>query len=468
MKPLLAYYGDDFTGSTDVMEVLQWAGLRTVLFLAPPTPEQLGRFENLRAFGVAGWSRTMSPAEMNQELPPVFRALQDSGAPLVHYKICSTFDSMPEIGSIGRALEIGCQTFAAPPVPMLVGAPALGRYQTFGNLFARSGLDTDPARLDRHPTMRHHPITPMDESDLRLHLARQTERRIALFDVLKLDEEFTKNSFDALCDNESDAVLFDVLYPSHLPKIGAMIESLTFSANGPHEDERRQVFAVGSSGIEYALTAHWRETERMEALQSHPAGRPSFGPVDQMAVVTGSCSPVNERQISWALKHSFEEVALNPARLIDPGTSEAEIADSIERGLACARRGASVILHSSRGPDDPRIAATRRRYVELGFSELDVKLKNGRTLGPKLGRILKGIVEGHRFRRVGVAGGDTSGYVARELGIEALEAMAPVAPGSPLCRVHATNALNGLEIIFKGGQVGKTDVWGTLLRSAGC
>jgi uncharacterized protein YgbK (DUF1537 family) len=85
-------------------------------------------------------------------------------------------------------------------------------------------------------------------------------------------------------------------------------------------------------------------------------------------------------------------------------------------------------------------------------------------LGSKLGQILKRILKEHRFDRVGVAGGDTSGYVARELGIEALEAVAPVAPGSPLCRVHAENELEGLEVLFKGGQVGKDDVWGTLLE----
>ena len=67
MTPLLAYYGDDFTGSTDVMEALQWAGLRAVLFLDPPGPERLAKFDGLKAFGVAGWSRTMSPAEMNRE-----------------------------------------------------------------------------------------------------------------------------------------------------------------------------------------------------------------------------------------------------------------------------------------------------------------------------------------------------------------------------------------------------------------
>lgn len=34
---LLTYYGDDFTGSTDVMESLELYGIPTVLFLAMPT-----------------------------------------------------------------------------------------------------------------------------------------------------------------------------------------------------------------------------------------------------------------------------------------------------------------------------------------------------------------------------------------------------------------------------------------------
>ena len=36
----LAYYGDDFTGSTDALEQLTRAGLRTRLFLQPPTAAQ--------------------------------------------------------------------------------------------------------------------------------------------------------------------------------------------------------------------------------------------------------------------------------------------------------------------------------------------------------------------------------------------------------------------------------------------
>src|SRR5687768_17422477 len=184
---LVAYYGDDFTGSTDVMEALATAGVRTVLFLKPPTPKELAAFPGLRAFGVAGASRTMSPREMDRALPTIFRALHRSGAAIVHYKVCSTFDSSPEVGSIGHVIDLGQRIFHSRTVPLVVGAPVLGRYCVFGNLFARSGLDTEPYRLDRHPTMQRHPITPMAESDLRAHLGKQTRRTIELFDVLKLE-----------------------------------------------------------------------------------------------------------------------------------------------------------------------------------------------------------------------------------------------------------------------------------------
>ena len=67
---------------------------------------------------------------------------------------------------------------------MIVGAPRLKRYQMFGNLFA--AVDGVGYRLDRHPTMSRHPVTPMDEADLRVHLAAQTARRIELVDMLQL------------------------------------------------------------------------------------------------------------------------------------------------------------------------------------------------------------------------------------------------------------------------------------------
>lgn len=181
---LLAYYGDDFTGSTDAMEAMTAAGVPTVLFLTPPTREQLARFPDARCVGLAGSSRGRDPAWMDAELPQAFGALTALGAPILHYKVCSTFDSSPSVGSIGRAIDIGTRCMPGRWSPTIVGAPRLKRYQVFGHLFA--AVDGTGHRLDRHPTMSRHPVTPMGEADLTRHLASQTSRPIRLIDMVQL------------------------------------------------------------------------------------------------------------------------------------------------------------------------------------------------------------------------------------------------------------------------------------------
>ena len=124
----LAFYGDDFTGSTDALEVLAFAGLRCALFLKAPSSERLSQLGGFDAIGVAGDSRGMSPSEMEASLPSIFEALRALNAPILHYKVCSTFDSGPAIGSIGKALEIARAGITRYPVPIVAGTPALKRY----------------------------------------------------------------------------------------------------------------------------------------------------------------------------------------------------------------------------------------------------------------------------------------------------------------------------------------------------
>src|SRR4051794_36404109 len=93
--PLLSFYGDDFTGSSAVLEVLTFAGVPSMMFLEPPGPGALARYPGLRAVGIAGVSRSQDPAWMDAHLAGAFRALAAIGAPVAHYKVCSTFDSSP-------------------------------------------------------------------------------------------------------------------------------------------------------------------------------------------------------------------------------------------------------------------------------------------------------------------------------------------------------------------------------------
>lgn len=445
---LLSFLGDDFTGSTDVMEALTAAGVRTVLFLDTPAEALLAKFDGLQAVGVAVMSRSMSPAQIDAVLPPALAQCRALRTPIVHYKVCSTFDSSPEVGCIGRAMELGSRAFGSRFVPLVVGAPVLGRFCVFGNLFARSGLDSEPYRLDRHPTMRCHPTTPMSESDLRIHLGAQTCMRIGLLDVLMLEKPVpeAEHSLEELLAAGVDAVLFDLLYERHLPTIGRLIWG--------YADHQKPLFAVGSSGLEYALTAYWRTM----GLLGEPTRFPAIAPMDRMVVVSGSCSPVTDQQIGRALQAGFAEVPLDTERLVEPGQADGAADAAVRAAGEWLSRGRSVVLHTSRGPEDRRLAATVEQFQRQGFDRLRMRLESGKILGAVLGRILRRLLERTGVRRVVVAGGDTSGAVARELGLKALEMIGPTAPGAPLCRAHArSRSVDGLQIVFKGGQVGRDD-----------
>jgi 3-oxoisoapionate kinase len=423
-----------------------------VLFVRPPTAELLQRYRHARAIGIAGNSRTMSPEQMEASLPAAFASLAIQGPKIVHYKVCSTFDSSPQIGSIGRAIDIGHRVFQNRFVPLVVGAPVLQRLCVFGNLFARSGLDSAPYRLDRHPTMRHHPVTPMTEADLRVHLLSQTDRPMALVDVLALDrgDAAVAEQLAIATQHKNAVVLFDTLTDDHLATIGRVIWDTA-------EQEQQPLFVAGSSGVEYALTQHWHAARVV--APHRPAVKPASPPrpVQRTVIVSGSCSPVTERQIAWAMAHGFAEVPIETARLLAAGQADTEISAIAKRVEAAHDEGLSVIAHTSRGPQDDRIANTRRT-----LSEMHVVTEQ---LGTALGTILRKALQECNLQRVAVTGGDTSGHVARTLGIDALEMVGPLEPGAPLCLAHSGNAeVEGIEITFKGGQVGHDDFFKTLLR----
>jgi len=436
---LIGYYGDDFTGSTDVMEALTRNGLRTVLFLAPPTPEQLAQYEGIRAVGIAGISRSLPTKEMDAELRPAFTALRDLGVPIVHYKICSTFDSSPQIGSIGRAIEIGQSVCDSPFVPMVVGAPYLNRFVVFGNLFARSGSESAVYRLDRHPSMSRHPVTPMHESDLRLILAEQTDQLITLCDVTK----FSEKDFALSIQQPGEIILFDTLTRSDLYNIGELIWSEVKKGS--------TLFSASSSGLEYAIGVYWREQNLLYPFPQFPQEA-----VNQIVGVSGSCSPVAARQLEYARANGFAVMDLVPdpnalEPLGDTITLNAIVKNAVESLQVSDCRG--VLLNTCAGPDDPRLTA-HADNPRLQTSEYK------RSIGKALGQILRGLLEATDIRRVVVAGGDTSGYVAKALGIVALEMVCPMAPGSPLCQASAPNTVyDGVEIVFKGGQVGRQEFY---------
>jgi 3-oxoisoapionate kinase len=441
MTVRLAFYGDDFTGSTDALEVLAFAGLNCALFLEAPTPSMLERFGALDAIGVAGASRAMTPREMDAALPAPLAALA-ALAPIVHYKVCSTFDSAPAIGSIGRVIQLARRDLGVAAVPIVAGNPALGRYCLFGHLFARSGTDGVVHRIDRHPIMSVHPVTPMDEADLALHIARQAPLSIAKLTLADLaqDGAAVERRFAGLADQ--DAVLIDSATPEHLTAVGRLLDSAS---------RDKPLFVVGSSGVEYALTQAWhaaRDTHRFDTCAA-------AGP---LLVVSASASALTAMQIDAALAAGFVDLPVSARELVDPDRAAMagdELVAAAARHLA---QGRSVILHTARGSTDPRIAEMVESLGSRGLTRAEARHQGGRALGQKLGEITCALLARQPLERVVLSGGDTSSQVTQVLAPDALSVVARLAPGAPLCRLHATGRpLDGLEVALKGGQMGDAD-----------
>ncbi len=435
--PLVGFYGDDYTGSSAAMEALAFAGLDTVLFLAPPTPERLRAFGAYRGIGIAGVARSRDPDWMDRNLPPVFELLRSLNAPVVHYKVCSTFDSAPHIGSIGRAIDIAAGLFDGW-IPMVVGDPGMGRFQSFGHLFALA--QGKGYRLDRHPTMSKHPVTPMDESDLGRHLAKQTDKPVGLVDFVAMKRgQADARLADALASG-ARVVSLDVLDEETLIEAGRLV----------WERGAAQVFTVGSQGLEAALAAYWHASGLLP--EKKPAS--AVGSVDRIACVSGSVSPVTASQIAYSIVHGFSGIRIDATKAVDEPAWENEIAHASRDALRALSEGSNPLVFTAAGPDDPAVAALRQAVATAGVSAETV---NDR-IGSGLGRVLDTVIREAKLRRAVISGGDTSSHAASMLGIDALTAVAPMAPGSPLCRAHSTDPTrDGLEIALKGGQVGGDD-----------
>lgn len=421
---LLAFYGDDFTGSTDALEFITRAGAKAVLFTEVPTAAQLAAIPGLQVYGVAGKTRSLSPDEMERVLLPAFEQMKAIGARHVHYKICSTFDSSATVGSIGKAIDCGVSVFKNEFTPVLGGMPALGRYCLFGNLFAKMGIGSEGGiyRLDRHPSMSVHPVTPATESDLTKLLAGQTSKKTGLVDILKVSGSMgdINLAVEKLISEQTKVLVYDAMKNEDLVSIAGHLDAIATAY-------RITLFSVGSSGIEMGLGTHWIRNGYFSPVKEWAP----ISKADPLLVVSGSCSPVTTAQISHAIANGFEEIILDAVKISDDGTLDGnQLATIVEK----LQHKHNLIVHT--GPKQSQNLSSEK-------------------LGTALGSIAKKAVLKAGVKRILVAGGDTSSYAARAMEIDAVEMLAPLVTGAPLCKVHSSNeVMQGLEVNFKGGQVG--------------
>ncbi len=394
----VVFIGDDFTGASDTLATLCERGARARLFLDAPKAEEIA---GLDAVGIATDLRARPPEEIAARVNALTFALRTLSPRFVHYKVCSTFDSAPHIGSIGAAVKALEATLFPSQTVVVGGQPSLGRYCLFGTLFARAP-DGEAYRIDRHPTMSRHPVTPMDEADLRVHLARQGLDGLSLTGRKTLDIAL-----------KTDRTLVDAIEQQDIDRLGMRLAEID-SREGP-------VLLVGASSVAEAL------------FPAEPAVRADTVPLTErgpVLAIAGSRSSATANQVAAA--DSYERFALKREDLARPEDLASRCASRIDAG-------ANVMVHLRPDLDYGRMPA---------------------DLSERLAHLTRAILSRCRVAGITVAGGDTSSVLVYQLGFRSLSFIERAGPGVAVCRGHAAGTpLDGTALLLKGGQVGAPDLF---------
>ena len=413
MAVLLGCIADDFTGATDLASMLVRHGMATVQLIG--VPEEGIHAGDAQAVVVALKSRTIPAAEAIAQSLAALAWLRARGAEQILFKYCSTFDST-ERGNIGPVSEALLEALGADFTIACPALPENGRSVYLGHLFVGEQLLSDSH-------MRHHPLTPMTDSNLVRVLQRQSKAPVGLvpYPVVERGPDAIREHFEALRGDGVRQAIADAVSERHLLALGAAAADLPL--------------ITGGSGIAMGLPENFRRKGRW---------RPESAPIrcrtlpGSRRILAGSCSAATLGQIERHRAAGRPTFVLDPIGLADGG-------DDVERALAFAERhlGEGPVLIASSAPPE-EVAKVQER---LG------RERAGAAVEAAMAAIAKGLVD-QGVRRLVVAGGETAGAVVGALGIKGLRIGPPIDPGVPW-----TTSLGEppLALALKSGNFGAPD-----------
>jgi len=417
MTILLGCIADDFTGATDLASTLVQEGMRTVQLIGvPKEPVDVG---DAQAIVIALKSRTLPADEAIRQSLNALTWLSDQRARQIFFKYCSTFDSTDKgnIGPVTEALmaELGTDfTIACPAFP------ENGRTIYNGHLFVGD-------RLLAESSMRHHPLTPMTDSDLVAVLGRQSQGKVGLLpmSVIEQGEDAIRAGIDELRTSGVRQAIADAITNRHLIALGHAADEL--------------MLITGGSGIAKGLPDNFRDCGLMMASDTADQLPTIEGP---SAVLAGSCSAATRAQIEQfhGPSHRIDVAALCQGKdEVDQACRFAEA--HIDR--------APFLISVSAEPDE--VARVQTRYG---------RDRAGGMAEQAMADIARALVKLGVCRFV-LAGGETSGAVVNALGVSGLRIGPTIDPGVPW-----TTSLDAapLALALKSGNFGGLDFFNKAFR----
>lgn len=416
MSVRLGCIADDFTGATDLANNLVRAGMRVLQLIDVPaegTDPTTDATVDADAVVIALKSRTVPAAEAVEASLRALEWLRAAGAEQIYFKYCSTFDSTPA-GNIGQVTEALMDALGTDFTVATPAFPDNGRTVFKGHLFVGDVLLGESG-------MRHHPLTPMTDSNLVSVLDAQTTRPVGLIDhkVVAEGAEAVRARITRLRADGVGAAIVDAVSNDDLLRLGAAVKELPLVTAG--------------SGLAIGLPANWGFEPSPAAAQLPPAS-------GRQAVVAGSVSAATNGQVREFLTTGRPAFSVDPLRIAAGEDVAAEALAFADKHLA----DGPVLVYSTESPD-----AVRSVQGRLGAAEA------GELVEQTLSRVAQGLVQ-RGVRQLVVAGGETSGAVVQALGLTSLRIGGQIDPGVPWCAAPLPGG-DTLHITLKSGNFGGPD-----------
>lgn len=407
----------DVTGAVDVAARFRNAGFRVdVRFQVPRVPAAPAS-----DIFVIGLKSRMKPVEVaTAESIAALNWLAAQGCLQFYLKYASTFDCSRH-GNIGQVIEASMSRLGVDFTVACPALPSAGR-TTHGGTHYVEGVPLSESY------MRHHPITPMKNSDLVAVLQEQTIGRVGLLPHATVSRSTAaiRKGLERLKERGCSIAIIDAMTNDDLERIGAACSSYQI--------------VTGSSGLALALMRGRAHQETFQQGTLAHLLRANQGP---RAVISGSCSEVTRRQVDVAVQRY-------PAMKIDPLVAAAGY-DIVNETLSWASEHlpyGPIIVYSTSDP-----TAVERVHDRLGSR------RGASIVESTLTAIAEGLARQGVSRMI-VAGGETSGAVLQGLGIQTLELGPTIKSGvswtlaSPAAVVGADMAL-----LLKPGNFGDSNLF---------
>ncbi|MCQ3024984.1 MULTISPECIES: 3-oxo-tetronate kinase [Pseudomonas syringae group] len=417
-RPLLGCIADDFTGATDLANMLVRGGMRTVQSIGIPSVEMAAGLD-ADAIVIALKSRTTPSAEAVAESLAALEWLRERGCEQIFFKYCSTFDSTAA-GNIGQVSEALLEQLGSDFTLACPAFPENGRTIFRGHLFVQDQLLSESG-------MQNHPLTPMTDANLVRVLQAQTTHKVGLlrYDTIAKGVESVRGKIAELRAEGVSMAIADALSDADLYTLGEACADLPL--------------LTGGSGLALGLPGNFRKAGKLRDIDAAKQIAISGGEV----VLAGSASVATNGQVAAWLEANRPALRINPLDL-------AAGKPVVEQALAFARDAAqTVLIYATSTPDE----------VKAVQKELGVE-RSGAMVEAALGEIAKGLFDAG-VRRFVVAGGETSGAVVQALGVQLLQIGAQIDPGVP---ATVSSGSEPLALALKSGNFGARDFFAKALK----